>query len=109
MRELLAAQPQVTGLVCPNDNIGIRLARALRACGLRIPKDMSLIGVDDSDEWRDSHDRNIWSTVRLPLEELGAESARLLIKRIRGEVRDETVITLPVTLVARGTCCAPLK
>ena len=50
---------------------------------------------------------HIWSTVRLPLEELGLESARLLLKRIRGEVPVEMVVALPVELVARGTCCAP--
>jgi DNA-binding LacI/PurR family transcriptional regulator len=109
MKDLLPLHPQVTGLLCPNDNIGIQLARALRALGLRIPKDMSMIGVDDSDEWRDSNDRNIWSTVRLPLEELGAESARLLLKRVRSETPEGTVVTLPVTLVPRGTCCAPRK
>lgn len=109
MMEILSRHQEVTGILCPNDNIGIQLARALRALGLRIPEDMSMIGVDDSDEWRDSNDRNIWSTVRLPLEELGEESARLLLKSIRGEVPVETVVTLPVELVARGTCCAPCK
>ena len=105
--DVLARHPKVTGLLCPNDDTGIRLARTLRAQGLRIPRDMSLIGADDSEEWRDSRDKNIWTTVRLPLEALGAESARLLLKRIRGEAAEAEVVTLPVELVVRGTTCPP--
>jgi DNA-binding LacI/PurR family transcriptional regulator len=68
---------------------------------------MSLVGVDDSDELLDARDQNIWTTVRLPLRDLGAESARLLMRRIKGEASSGTVITLPVSLVVRGSTCPP--
>jgi len=107
MTDVLCQHPDVTAILCPNDGFGIPVARTLRRLGYQIPRDMSLIGADDSDELLDSRDRNIWSTVRLPLHELGAESARLLIRRIQGTVPDETVVVLPVELVARGTTCPP--
>ena len=108
MEDVLCAFPGVTGIIFPNDNFGIQAVRAVVRLGRRIPEELSVMGVDDSDIWAPAEDRNIWTTVRLPLKELGETSARLLLKRIQGGASDATVETLPATLVTRGSTC-PLR
>ena len=107
LADILRAQPKVTAILCPNDYEGVFFAYALKRLGYRIPEDLSLVGVDDSDALPDSRGVNILTTVRLPLVELGAESAQLLMSRIKGVVASDTVKTLPVSLVVRGTTCPP--
>jgi LacI family transcriptional regulator, galactose operon repressor len=47
--EILARDPTVTALVAYNDLMAIGAMRAIRAAGLRIPADMSVVGFDDVD------------------------------------------------------------
>jgi len=45
--DLLRAGPAVTAIACYNDVTAIGALRALRAAGVRVPADMSVIGCDD--------------------------------------------------------------
>ena len=47
--EILARDPQVTGLVAYNDLMAIGAMRAIRAGGRRVPDDVSVTGFDDVD------------------------------------------------------------
>ena len=107
LRDALNMYPMVTALIFPNDFVGIQAARALVKMGWRIPEDLSVVGVDDTEEWLTTDGRNMLTTVRLPLRKLGEESARLLLRRIRGEATESTVVTLPVELIVRSSTCAP--
>ena len=44
---LLAEGLRVTAVVCYNDLTAIGVMRALREAGVRVPKDMSVVGCDD--------------------------------------------------------------
>jgi LacI family transcriptional regulator len=43
------------------------------------------------------------TTIRVPLEDIGTESARLLFERIQKGKNDSVLIRLPVSLVVRGS------
>jgi LacI family transcriptional regulator len=60
-----------------NDVMAIGAAAALRAEGLRIPRDVLIAGFDDIETLRDF--RPALSTVRLPLEEIGRLAALVSI------------------------------
>ncbi len=47
MAELLASDARVTGVVCHNDVTAIGAMRAIRAAGLRVPQEISVVGCDD--------------------------------------------------------------
>lgn len=109
MHAVLRQFPHVTGILSPSDGYGVQTARWLRRQGYRIPEDISLIGADDCEELLDHHGDNIWTTIRLPLYDLGLQAAQLLIDRVNGTVPGDTTISFPVTLVERGSTAPPAR
>lgn len=79
--------------------------RAIRARGLRIPHDVSLIGAADSDLMR-LLDPPI-TTIRWSYAELGRTSARLLLNRIKNPELPVRRVTFPTEFLIRGSCSAP--
>jgi DNA-binding LacI/PurR family transcriptional regulator len=71
---------------------------ALRAGGRRVPEDVALVGFDDSELAADSDPP--LTTVRQPIEELGAEMGRLLLDQLDGDASPRGV-TLETELVVR--------
>lgn len=78
------AKPDAVFAGCDGAAIG-----SLAACkdfGLNVPKDIAVVGIDDS---RESYyvDPKL-STIRVPRFQMGVEAARLLLKRIRSDSPD---------------------
>jgi DNA-binding LacI/PurR family transcriptional regulator len=46
--QVLAADPEVTAVLCGNDDLALGVMRALHAAGLSIPGDVSVVGFDDT-------------------------------------------------------------
>ncbi|OPZ81753.1 MAG: HTH-type transcriptional regulator DegA [bacterium ADurb.Bin429] len=103
----LRAHPEVTGIITQNDASALYAWYALRRAGLRVPEDYSLIGCDDTDPMLDEHGRNLLTSVRLPLAEMGAEAVRLAIGRVTGALADDAVRMLPTELIVRASTAPP--
>lgn len=100
LAEELAPDLTATCVFAVNDVMAVGAMAALRTAGLAIPDDVSVAGFDDIATLRDLVPS--LTTVRLPLEAMGARAARLAVDsdadaaprvvRIRGEVilRDST-------------------
>jgi DNA-binding LacI/PurR family transcriptional regulator len=85
----LAADPEVTAVLCGNDDLALGVMRALHAAGLSIPGDVSVVGFDDTPvaEFLTPP----LTTVRLDFAELGrACFARLLSPTEPAEARPHT-------------------
>lgn len=91
--ELLAKKTKATCVFAVNDVMAMGAMAALRERGVRVPDDISIAGFDDIPTLRDTVPA--LSTVRLPLEEMGAQAARLVLDegsdvprtvRVAGEV-----------------------
>jgi LacI family transcriptional regulator len=78
---------------------------ALRARGLDIPRDVSVLGFDDIPIA--SIATPALTTVRQPLMEMGRVATTMLLHLIAGEPLDSTRVELTTTLVERNSC-APL-
>jgi LacI family transcriptional regulator len=106
MNRLLTSGVEFTGIVAGNDLIALGVLDALEQAGLRCPEDVSLVGFNDM-PFVDKLDPPL-TTVRLPLEEMGALAARTLLAELdRTElsgVRSSSL--LPVELVVRGSTSA---
>lgn len=100
LRDLVAQRVPFTAVVCLNDQMAVGCLQAARTLGLRVPKDISVTGIDDLPvtELLDPP----LTTVRVPMRELGRRGMELLLTRLNdpGRARGGT---LPCELVVRGS------
>jgi LacI family transcriptional regulator len=84
--ELLRRDAGATCVFAVNDVMAVGAMAALRDRGLRVPDDMSVAGFDDIATLRDT--TPALTTVRLPLEAMGEQVARLALRpATRGTTR----------------------
>jgi DNA-binding LacI/PurR family transcriptional regulator len=93
-----------TAVMCDDDIIAAGLYLAVRERGLRIPRDVSVIGFDDMDFARVLEPA--LTTVALDPEQLGASGFELLEGRMAGR-RTRRRLVLPAELLVRGSTGPP--
>ncbi|AUS79623.1 LacI family transcriptional regulator [Actinoalloteichus sp. AHMU CJ021] len=103
-REMLARDSGITCLFAVNDVMATGAMAAIRDQGLRVPSDLSVAGFDDIPTLRDLVPS--LSTVRLPLEQMGEQAARLAFgdQPIRGT---RTVRTRAEVVLRQSTAPPP--
>lgn len=94
-----------TALVAGNNLVTIGCMRALRARGLRVPEDVSLVGIDDFD-WADCFEPRL-TLVAQPCAELGRQAASLLVQRIRDPEGPPRQVQLAAELRLRASVGRP--
>lgn len=108
MRDYLAQGKRSFDAVCAvHDGLAYGVIRALTEAGLRVPKDVAVVGFDDQDP--SAYFQPPLTTVRQPMREIGREAGRLLFRRLN---TPETTparqrIVLEPTLVVRESSGAP--
>jgi len=94
--------PDVTAVFAASDEMAMGVILAARDRGLRVPEDVSVVGVDG----HDLGELVGLTTMMQPAVEQGAAAAALLLDMITGNpVPDELVYQ--TQLVVRGSTCAP--
>ena len=107
-KELLKASRDFTALVAFNDGSAIGAIRAFRDAGLKVPKDISVIGFDDIDQAAFNVPR--LTTIRQPLIRMGELAASTLIKRIdHPEEKPAEILVEPMLVVRESTCALSQK
>lgn len=93
-----------TAIMAASDEMGIGVICEARRRGIRVPEQLSVVGIDDH-ELSFTHDL---TTVRQDVPELGRTAAGLLLSRLSGqERRRRRQVVLPTELVVRGSTAAP--
>jgi LacI family transcriptional regulator len=101
VRTLERQAKKYDAVVAANDLMAIGVIEGLRASGKRVPEDVSVIGFDDMEEA--SFSSPTLTTVRQPLQEVGASAARIALQSLSGaHVEPHSVVTAP--LVIRESC-----
>jgi LacI family transcriptional regulator len=95
---------QPTAIFAANDLCAEGAMRALREAGAHIPDDVAIVGYDDT--WFSSMTQPSLTSVRMPIEELGALAVRLLVDRVEGREIPDPHPVLPVSLTIRSSCGA---
>ena len=99
-QRLFALRQRPTGVVCASDEMALGVITAAGRAGLRVPADVSVVGVDG----HELGELAGLTTVVQPVREQGAQAARMVLAALRGEVarRSEHVV-LPVHLAVRDS------
>lgn len=77
-----------SALFCYNDQIAFQLIKMLSARGIRVPEEVSVISIDDSD--LALHSEVPITSLPHPKEKLGAKAVELLLKMIAGRKKGES-------------------
>jgi LacI family transcriptional regulator len=105
-RTMLALADRPTAICAGNDTIALRVIEAARAAGLEVPRDLSVVGFDDSPAAL-LVSPNL-TTVRQPLAEIGNTATQMLIEYMRQpEEFVPKVKLLQPELIVRGSTAPP--
>lgn len=97
-RTLLAKKGKISAVFAGHDRIALQFYAAAREMGISIPDDVSLVGYDDLPFTTIS-----LTTMHQPIYEMGQESMKLIMSRIREEIKDPQKIVLKSYLVERSS------
>jgi LacI family transcriptional regulator len=105
-RPLLQRPDRPTAVFAANDRSALGLIEVAGDLGVDVPGDLSVIGFDDIPEAFLT--ARPLSTVRQPIQRLGAEAAHMLVMLLAGESPEAMHLMLPTRLIPRATT-APLR
>lgn len=91
----------VTAMVCASDPMALGAIRASKRAGLSVPKDVSVVGYDDSALM--SCTEPPLTTVRQPIEAMGKAAVEVLVGLIAGGTAELEELLFEPELVVRGS------
>jgi DNA-binding LacI/PurR family transcriptional regulator len=99
---LLQHAEPVSGLVVANNLMALGALYAIRDCGLRVPRDISVISVDNP-PWAELLDPPL-TVLAQPIRAMATRAVELMIQRIRGEKSGAVREVFPLELIVRQSC-----
>jgi LacI family transcriptional regulator len=102
---LLSLPDRPTAVFAANDLSAIAMVEVASNRGLSVPRDLSVVGFDDIPEA--SQLNPALTTIRQPMQNLGASAAHMLIALMAGEEPEHMHVRLPTRLVRRATTAPP--
>ena len=102
VHRLLQDGKEFTAILCANDMLAVGALKALKEQRFRVPKDVSLIGINDMETSR--YLDPMLTTVAIPVREMGKHAAKMLIDRINGGHSAPVKLILPSNLICRESC-----
>jgi len=96
-----AGREMPRAIVCANDQTALGAMHALARRGITVPGDVAVTGFDDVPVARHMHPP--LTTIRQPMQELGAMAFDVLYSRI-STGKGESDVMLPVQLIIRESC-----
>lgn len=103
MREIIHSGDIPTSVFCCNDDVAIGAIKTIRKHGIHIPKDISIVGIDNIEV--SEYVRPSLTTVNVPKEDIGRFAVKILIDKINGGHQINTLLNLPFSLIERDSCC----
>ncbi|WP_327674902.1 MULTISPECIES: LacI family DNA-binding transcriptional regulator [unclassified Streptomyces] len=95
----------ITGIICASDPLALGAVRAARRAGLSVPRDVSVVGYDDS-AFMNCTEPPL-TTVRQPIESMGRAAVELLVAQIQGGSVPPGELLFEPELVVRGSTAPP--
>lgn len=105
VREHFGADAAPTALFCSNDEIASGALRALGILGLEVPRDVSVVGFDDTVIARCTDPP--LTTIRVPKNLLGRRAVAMLIDLVENRALSEKDVNVDVDLLERASTAPP--
>jgi DNA-binding LacI/PurR family transcriptional regulator len=102
---LMARRPDVTAIFAIEDANALAAVRGLQEMELRVPEDVSVIGLDDTS--KPPEGCPALTTVAFPHSEVGYLAAELLLKQIESKELYYSNVVVRSKLVERDSCAPP--
>jgi DNA-binding LacI/PurR family transcriptional regulator len=99
MEQLLSLADPPTAVFCYSDDIAVAATTVLRRHGLRVPEDVSLIGVDGN-ELAELFDI---TTIDQHVVDQARSASTMVLDLLAGHPLEQTRLTLPTHLTVRGS------
>src|SRR3954465_1267893 len=97
-QQLLDDHPDTTALVCPQEQSAIGVVRAVKARGIRIPEDLSIVALLTRSMAELA--TPALTTIDFPADDMGKTAARILVDRLdRGDAAVEQICLKPDLIV----------
>ena len=107
MQRLLALPQRPTAVFCYNDMEAIGAMRVAREHGMRVPDDLSIVGLDDV--FLASYTDPPLTTIQQPKELMGRLAAEILLDLLSGGKRQNQVILRGKLIVRQSTAPVPCE
>ena len=101
VQRLLNEHPHITAIVTPQEHCAIGVLKAIRAQGLRVPDDISVIG--SLDEAMSELATPPLTTISFPAAEMGREAARILLGHLDGTLATPQQVLIRPELCVRDS------
>jgi LacI family transcriptional regulator len=102
MQTLIERRPDLTAVFVFNDMMALGAISVLRARGMRVPEDISIIGYDNI-SYASMFEPSL-TTIAQPVAAMGQECIAQLIECIDQPAKPPGQVTLPVELIERASC-----
>lgn len=99
VKQLLTSSHRPSALFVASDHMAIAAMSAINDCKLKIPEDISIIGITDIEVSK--YLNPPLTTIKIPQEEIGVIAAQTLLARINGDKTVAKQIYIPTELIER--------
>ncbi len=96
-----AENKPIDAVIASSDYMALAAVQAIKACGLRVPEDIAVIGFDDIDDSQASIPSI--TTAHQPFYEMGYQAVEMLLALIEGQTLPAETI-MPAQLMVRESC-----
>lgn len=99
MQQFLSLDDRPTAVFCCNDEMALGAMKAVSEAGMRVPKDISVVGFDDT--VFAAYVTPALTTVRRPIEQISREGALRLLGNIENKQHETEQLLLKTELIVR--------
>ena len=103
MKDIIGSEEKINGVICATDLIAFGAIKALKEAGLKIPKDVSVVGCGNS--WADTIIEPGLTTVQFYYEKSGEAAVNILMEMIESGGKNNVLsqLMLGYTIIERGS------
>jgi LacI family transcriptional regulator len=101
LERLMKSTNRPDAVVCADDGLAIKVLNRVEGCGLRCPQDIAVTGFNDVPDASLIGDGI--TTLRQPFNDMAAAAVHMLKRIIDGDNKQNNRLTLPPTLICRGS------